>query len=515
MTARRLRGGSAQGARILLLAVLAVLAFAAGAAWGRGGALTWAAVALGAVLSLGVAFEARAIHRELTRLAQRARRDPLTGLLNRGAFVDHLEQALDRKAPDTLLAVVYLDLDGFKAVNDLRGHQTGDRLLELAARRIEGCLRDQPVAARIGGDEFAILLEDLDDASQADAVGHRLLESLALPFIIDAGEIRVRASIGVAISTDGHDTADSLMDSADTAMYASKANGRNQVTRFAPAMLVSRRARLELEFSLHDAVADDLVRISFQPIVDLYDGRVVGFEALARWTDQSLGVVDPEAFIAAAEATGLIRTLGVQLLERAHVGARQLVAAAGRPLTLGVNLSADQVSDPELATRLSELQLLDPDVHLVLELTESVLLDDDLTTAAALVALKAYGVRLAIDDFGMGFSSLSYLDRLPVDVLKIDRSFVAKLPEPRPTSLVRGIIAMAHSMGLGVVGEGIESWSDVAILRELGCTTGQGFLFGRALDLPAALALVSGAPFAIDEGLAHRDEPLARDSRLA
>jgi EAL domain-containing protein (putative c-di-GMP-specific phosphodiesterase class I) len=325
----------------------------------------------------------------------------------------------------------------------------------------------------------------------------------------------VRASIGVAISTDGHDTADSLMDSADTAMYASKANGRNQVTRFAPAMLVSRRARLELEFSLHDAVADDLVRISFQPIVDLYDGRVVGFEALARWTDQSLGVVDPEAFIAAAEATGLIRTLGVQLLERAHVGARQLVAAAGRPLTLGVNLSADQVSDPELATRLSELQLLDPDVHLVLELTESVLLDDDLTTAAALVALKAYGVRLAIDDFGMGFSSLSYLDRLPVDVLKIDRSFVAKLPEPRPTSLVRGIIAMAHSMGLGVVGEGIESWSDVAILRELGCTTGQGFLFGRALDLPAALALVSGEPFAIDEALAARDEPLARDSMLA
>jgi diguanylate cyclase (GGDEF)-like protein len=485
----------ARGARILFFAALAALAFVAGVAWGRGGALAWVAVGIGLVLTLGVALEARAIQRELSRLAQRARRDPLTGLLNRSAFSEHLEQALDDGRTDDVIAVVYLDLDGFKAVNDLRGHQTGDRLLVLAARRIEGCLRSRHVAARVGGDEFAILLEELDDATQADAVANRLLESLALPFVIDTSEVRVRASIGVAISTDATDTADSLLDRADTAMYASKANGRNQVTRFAPAMLTSRRARLELEFALHDAVADDLIRIGFQPVVDLTSGFVVGFEALARWTDFSLGVVDPEAFIAAAEATGLIRTLGVQLLERAHVGARQLVHAAGRPLSLAVNLSADQVSDPELAMRLAELQALDPDVHLLLELTESILLADDVVTREALERLKGNGMRLAIDDFGMGFSSLSYLDRLPVDILKIDRSFVSKLPDARTTSLVRGIIAMAHSMGLGVVSEGIETWTDVAVLRDLNCTTGQGYLFGRAMDLPAALALVSGDPF--------------------
>jgi len=259
-------------------------------------------------------------------------------------------------------------------------------------------------------------------------------------------------------------------------------------------MLAFRRARLELEVALHRAVEDDLVRIGFQPLVDLINGEVVGFEALARWTDDDLGVVDPADFIAAAESTGLIRTLGVQLLERAHAGGRQLVSAAGRPLSLSVNLSADQVVDIELATRIHELRTLDPDVHVVLELTESVLLQDDEATRSSLEELKSCGVSLAIDDFGMGFSSFAYLDRLPVDIVKIDRSFVSKLPEERPTSLVRGIVAMAHSMGLSVVGEGIERPSDVTTLRDLGCTTGQGYLFGRALDLPTALALVTGGP---------------------
>ncbi|HET7900632.1 MAG TPA: EAL domain-containing protein [Candidatus Nanopelagicales bacterium] len=476
--------------RRLLLAALTVSTVIGAFTWALGGPWTWVALLSGLLLSSAALLEARAVQGDLARLAERTRRDSLTGLLNRGAFAELLAEALD--PPAGSVAVVYLDLDGFKAVNDLRGHLTGDHLLALAARRIEGCLRSQDVAARIGGDEFAILLRDLDDEAQAEIVAQRLLESLALPFTIDGCEVRVHASIGVALAGDGGSTADTLMDSADTAMYASKARGRNRVSRFAPAMLTSRRARLELELALHEAVEEDQVRIGFQPVVDLASGLVTGFESLARWTHPRLGVVAPEEFIAAAETTGLIRDLGVQLLERAHAGARQLVRVGGRPLALGVNLSAVQVSDPELATRIYELQMLDPDVHLVLELTESVLLDDDDSTRGALADLKACGVRLAIDDFGMGFSSVGYLDRLPVDIIKIDKSFVAKLPEQRPTSLVRGIIAMAHSMGLTVVSEGIETWSDVETLRDLGCTTGQGFLFGRALDLPVAQALVVG-----------------------
>lgn len=476
--------------RRLLLAAVTASALIGAFTWVLGG--PWASVALlsGLLLSSAALLETRAVNHDLARLEERTRRDALTGLLNRGAFAERLTQALDDR--DSVVAVVYLDLDGFKAVNDLRGHQTGDLLLGLAARRIVGCLRPRDVAARVGGDEFAVLLGDLGDEAHAEVVAQRLLESLALPFVIDGGDVRVHASIGVALAGVGADTADALMDSADTAMYASKAQGRNRVSRFVPSMASSRRARLELELALHEAVEEDQVRIGFQPVVDLDSGLVTGFESLARWTHPHLGAVAPEEFIAAAETTGLIRELGVQLLERAHAGARQLVRAGGRPLSLGVNLSAVQVSDPELATRIYELQVLDPDVNLVLELTESVLLDDDDSTRGALADLKACGVRLAIDDFGMGFSSVGYLDRLPVDIIKIDKSFVAKLPEQRPTSLVRGIIAMAHSMGLAVISEGIETWSDVEALRDLGCTTGQGFLFGRALDLPVAQDLVTG-----------------------
>jgi diguanylate cyclase (GGDEF)-like protein len=478
---------------VLLALALVVLAVDVVSASGRAHAVPWLVVGAVLLVGLGAALEAGAIRGRLNELERRALRDPLTGLLNRSAFLEKLDDALGAD-DDRVLALVYLDLDGFKAVNDLRGHQTGDRLLVLAATRIGNCLRDRDLASRVGGDEFAVLLDQLDDERQADDIANRLLEALALPFVIDASEVRVRASIGVAIADRGVDAADELMDSADTAMYASKSAGRNRVSWFEPGMLASRRARLELEVALHRAVEDDLVRIGFQPLVDLINGEVVGFEALARWTDDDLGVVDPADFIAAAESTGLIRTLGVQLLERAHAGGRQLVSAAGRPLSLSVNLSADQVVDIELATRIHELRTLDPDVHVVLELTESVLLQDDEATRSSLEELKSCGVLLAIDDFGMGFSSFAYLDRLPVDIVKIDRSFVSKLPEERPTSLVRGIVAMAHSMGLSVVGEGIERPSDVTTLRDLGCTTGQGYLFGRALDLPTALALVTGGP---------------------
>jgi diguanylate cyclase (GGDEF)-like protein len=457
--------------------------------------------ALDALTAVGVsAFNRRRLSDEMVYLA---RHDALTGLHNRGVFTDRLTQALATRAPRGLLAVLYCDLDGFKEVNDLLGHEAGDRLLVLVANRVIGCLREQDTAARLGGDEFGILLDDLTDEAQAEAVAQRLLAALEEPFDTGDQHVRVRVSIGIAFTDERPATAELLINCADTAMYAAKARGKGRVERFHPAMRAAELDRLELEAALREAVRENAITVHYQPVVDLQNGTIDGFEALARWTHPTLGFVPPDVFIAAAERIGLIRTLGLQILESAHVGGRQLVARAGRPVSLGVNLSALQVTDQHLADRVGVLQREYPDVRLILELTEGMLLGDDPSTIAALHQFKRTGARLAIDDFGVGYSSVGYLHRLPVDILKIDKLFVAELHDPRSHALVQGVVAMARAMDLTVITEGVEEWHSAAAVRDLHCEYAQGYVFSRPVPLEVALELASDG--SIDVGPMSRE----------
>jgi diguanylate cyclase (GGDEF)-like protein len=432
------------------------------------------------------AFNRRRLSDEMTYLA---RHDALTGLHNRAVFTERLSQALVRRAPRGQVAVLYVDLDGFKEVNDLLGHETGDHLLVQVADRIMSCLRSEDTAARLGGDEFGILLDDLTDETQADAVAQRLLDALAVTFHVGDREVRVRASIGIAFSDAEPTTAEVLINSADTAMYAAKSRGKSRVERFLPAMREAELSRLELESALRQAVLDEKITVHFQPVVDLTTGLIEGFEALARWTDPHLGFVPPNVFIAAAEKIGVIGVLGMQILEMAHEGGLELAARAGRPLSLGVNLSALQVNDTHLAQRVSELHRSSSDVRLVLELTEGAFLGDEPATVAALHRLRASGARLAIDDFGVGYSSVGYLHRLPVDILKLDKLFVSELHDKRSLALVQGVVAMARAMRLTVVTEGVEEWDSAIALRDLNCDLAQGYVFSRPVPLDEALVL--------------------------
>ena len=404
-------------------------------------------------------------------------------------FTDRLNQALIRRAPRGQVAVLYIDLDGFKEVNDLLGHETGDHLLVQVAERIMSVLRLEDTAARLGGDEFGILLDDLTDEGQADSVAQRLLDALAVTFHVGEREVRVRASIGIAFSDQEPTTAEVLINSADTAMYAAKSRGKSRVERFLPAMREAELNRLELESALRQAVLDETITVHFQPVVDLTTGLIDGFEALARWTDPRLGFVPPNVFIAAAEKIGIISQLGMQILEQAHRGGLELARRAGRPLSLGVNLSALQVTDNQLAQRVGELHRSSNDVRLVLELTEGAFLGDEPATVAALHRLRASGARLAIDDFGVGYSSVGYLHRLPVDILKLDKLFVSELHDKRSLALVQGVVAMARAMRLTVITEGVEEWDSAIALRDLHCDLAQGYVFSRPVPLDEALEL--------------------------
>lgn len=441
--------------------------------------------ALEALTAVGIsAFNRRRLSDEMVYLA---RHDALTGLHNRGVFTDRLTEALRDRGGRSMIAVLYCDLDGFKEVNDLLGHDAGDRLLVLVAERVMSCLREGDTAARLGGDEFGVLLDDLTDERQAEHVAQRLLQALEEPF--DTGDqlARVRVSIGIAFSGTEPTTAELLINCADTAMYAAKARGKGCVERFVPQMRAAELDRLELEAALRDAVREDRIRVHYQPIVDLATGRVDGFEALARWNHPTLGSVRPDVFIAAAERIGLIRRLGIQILERAHLGGRMLADAAQAPVSLGVNLSALQVADPELVDIVRDKHTEHEEVRLVLELTEGMLLADDPQTVLALNRLKVGGVRLAIDDFGVGYSSVGYLHRLPVDILKLDKLFVSELHDPRSHALVQGVVAMARAMDLSVITEGVEDWHSAVAVRDLGCDLAQGYLFSRPMHLGGAL----------------------------
>jgi diguanylate cyclase (GGDEF)-like protein/PAS domain S-box-containing protein len=419
-------------------------------------------------------------------IRDRALHDPLTGLPNRVLFVDRLEHALARlPRQQSLAAILFLDLDHFKLVNDSLGHQVGDELLAAAAPRLKQALRSSDTVARFGGDEFGILLEDI--ASERDAIetAERIAAIFARPFVLRGSEHFVTTSIGIALARGG-EQADELIRDADAAMYRAKERGRARYEVFDEGMRGRAIERLRVENDLRRALERGELRLEYQPVVSLGDYSLVGVEALLRWRHPERGEISPAEFIPIAEENGLIEPLGRWVLEQACRQAARWYHGRpdAAPITMSVNLSAVQVtrrSLPDVVAAVLRSTGLDP-ACLSLEITETVMVRDADGLGEVLKALKALGVRLVLDDFGTGYSSLSYLTRLPLDVLKVDRSFVDGLgSEPRDTAITETIIAMSRALSLEVVAEGVETTDHVRELRRLGCGLAQGFHFSRAL----------------------------------
>jgi diguanylate cyclase (GGDEF)-like protein/PAS domain S-box-containing protein len=430
-------------------------------------------------------------------LRRQAFHDSLTGLANRALFADRLEHALARThRSGQPLAVLFIDIDDFKTVNDSLGHGAGDQLLVAVAARLLGAMRAGDTIARMGGDEFAVLIEDPSEAEAPIAVARRLLETLDAPFEGGAKELFVHASVGVAASTSRTQTADELLRDADVSMYTAKSNGKNRVEIFEPSMHAAALARLALKGDLERAVERGEFTLLYQPIMNLRTGRISGVEALVRWEHPRRGVVVPTEFIPVAEESGLIVELGGWVLEEACRQAKAWDAERPSSLTMSVNVSARQIQHPGFVDEVAKiLQLtgLAPE-RLTLELTESVLLQDVDVTTATLGLLKGLGVRLAIDDFGTGYSSLSYLRRFPIDELKIDRSFIATMTAgPEQSALVRSVLRLGETLHLETVAEGIEQEDQLVELRSMGANFGQGYYFARPLTAEAISSLNSAA----------------------
>ncbi len=415
------------------------------------------------------------------QLTHQAFTDSLTGLPNRALFKDRLQHALARRtgsAPP--MAVYFLDLDGFKGINDTLGHSAGDDLLVVVADRLRSVVRASDTVARFGGDEFAILVDDMADGDDGTDLAQRLCEAIEAPILLAGDEVHISASIGIAHRTDRSTDAEQMLRNADLAMYQAKA-GDGGFAVFVQEMHEGLVARMRLEADLRKALVEEQFLVYYQPMVSMRTGEVTGVEALVRWQHPEWGIVSPDEFVPLAEATGLIRPLGLWVLREA---CRQAVAwevhgTQARGLKLSVNLSARQLQQEDLVERVVEIlaETGMPASRLTLEMTESVLLDKGEGTLAALTALRALGIRLAIDDFGTGYSSLSYLHTFPVDILKIDKSFVERLSTGGDTGLVDTILRLGQTMQLETVAEGIEHPTELLLLRRQGCTTGQGFHF--------------------------------------
>jgi diguanylate cyclase (GGDEF)-like protein/PAS domain S-box-containing protein len=435
------------------------------------------------------------------RLYHDAFHDTLTGLPNRALLIDRLGRAILRmkRRDDYRLAVLFLDIDGFKVVNDSLGHQTGDQLLIAISRRLESSVRQGDSVARLGGDEFIVLLDDIEDSTDVFHMADRVLEELQTPFSLNGHEVVSTASIGIALSAAGYDRAEDLLRDADIAMYQAKSRGKGRYVLFDKAMHTLAVSRLKLEADLRSAAARKELRVHYQPIVSLRTGQITSFEALMRWTHPERGPVSPEEFIPVAEETKLILPLGLWVLNEAvgQLGRWQLSPQGNAALTISVNLSCRQFLQPDLVYQVERILLetgLDPRC-LKMEITESVIMEQVETAPAALARLKSLGVRLAMDDFGKGYSSLSYLHQFPFDTLKIDRSFIARIGSGGENAeIVRTIVSLANGLGLDVVAEGVETASQLAVLRELGCQFGQGYLLSRALSGEDASALLATPP---------------------
>ncbi len=419
---------------------------------------------------------------ELERqLARQAFTDALTGLPNRALFTDRLEHALRSRGGRGPVKVCYLDLDGFKAVNDALGHGAGDELLVAVAERLRGAVREGDTVARLGGDEFAVLLDEGVELDEAEQLARRTCEVVGQPFTVRGRQVHVGASAGLASTRTAGRDAELLMRAADLAMYEAKSTRKGGYAVYAPHMHEALVERVQLETDLRAAVEQGQFRVVYQPLVDMGDGGVSGVEALVRWHHPSRGVLGPATFIPLAETTGLIDAIGAHVLREAcqQVATWRAEVPGAEQMRVSVNVSGHQLVDPglveQVAAVLAETGL--PATSLVLEVTESVLVGQDDQVLASLAELRARGVRLAIDDFGTGYSSLSYLHRLPVDILKIDKSFVDRLSESGDLSLVDAILSMAATLDLATVAEGVEHEHQRSVLQAQGCSTGQGFHF--------------------------------------
>jgi diguanylate cyclase (GGDEF)-like protein/PAS domain S-box-containing protein len=456
----------------------------------------------GVVFTIRSIMERRQLNEQLRRLAFS---DSLTGLANRALFRDRVEHALSRRqTAESSVAVLFLDLDDFKVINDSLGHKAGDHLLITVAQRLQACLRPADTAARLGGDEFAVLLEDTEGERGAVEVAERILDLLRLPILLDAidqghgervldRELFAHASVGIAVSSPATAPEELLRD-ADLAMYAAKTQGKGRYELYKPSLHAATLERLKIKADLQQAIERGQFNLQYQPIMSLEGDNVVGFEALLRWHHPERGLVPPGGFVGLAEETGLIVPIGHWVLRRACEQARSWQEAfPDHPLTISVNLSARQFQQPDLIPLIREVLIetdLDPD-RLVLELTESLLMQDTEATIAKLHELKRLGLHLAIDDFGTGYSSLSYLRRFPVDILKIDRSFVEGMGAgAEESALGRAIVKLGHTLQLKTVAEGIEASSQLEALRALECSYGQGFYLAHPLDPATATDLL-------------------------
>jgi diguanylate cyclase (GGDEF)-like protein len=450
--------------------------------------LTWLIIAMSAIVLVRQFLGARTnegLMRDLSRqraiLARQAFRDPLTELGNRKMFIDHATDAL-ADADDTMTAVILVDLDGFKEINDTYGHATGDELLRTAAERLNANVRANDTVSRLGGDEFVVLLPRLTDDQIADTVANRILRDLAQPLVIGEAVLTIPASAGIALTRGSGTAVDEVMREADLALYQAKAEGKGVALRYDPAQFAVAEQRRREESDLRRALAQNEFEVYYQPIVDLAGEHTVGVEALVRWRHPERGVLPPAAFLDLAESIGLLPQLGGWVLEEA---CRQAAVWQTRSpgFELNVNLSASQLGNPSLTDDVRDILArtgLRPEL-LVLELTESVALTDLVESARVLGSLKTLGVRIALDDFGTGFSSLSHLGTLPVDVVKIDRSFVQAMQGSSGASVAEAVLQIARTFNLAPVAEGVEDAVQAARLRELECGQAQGYHFARPM----------------------------------
>jgi diguanylate cyclase (GGDEF)-like protein len=423
------------------------------------------------------------------KLGHDAFHDALTALPNRAWFMNRLQQAIDLsyRREDYLYAVLFIDLDRFKVVNDSLGHLVGDELLKSVARQLQASLRHTDAVARFGGDEFVLLLEDIKDIDEPTRVAERIQNQLRQPFNLNDYEVFTEISIGIIVSTMGYDRPEDVLRDADIAMYYAKAQGRGRYEVFDPAMQTVAMTRLQLENDLRRAIALQEFCLHYQPIVSLSTGQLSGFEALVRWDNPSGRIYPPAEFIPVAEETGLINELGWWVLQEAchQISIWQQQFPQTPPLAINVNLSGVQLKQVNLLNRIEEIlqQTGIPSYCLKLEITESCILETVSREEKMLKQLKALGILLCIDDFGTGYSSLSRLHEFPIDTLKIDRSFVSRIgADNSGVEIIQTIVTLARSRGMDIVAEGIETPTQLQKLGELGCELGQGYLFSQPVD---------------------------------
>jgi len=439
------------------------------------------------------------------RLTFLATRDPLTHLPNRYLFSERLkESTINADETGTKSAVLFVDLDNFKHINDAMGHAAGDVVLQLAGKRLESCVRTRDTVARLSGDEFTIILEGVAEEEEVEVVATRMLRALSQPFHVDGKELYSSGSIGVVIYPDSCDNVDDLLKNVYTASHHAKKQGRNNYQFYSSTLSANALRRMAIEHGLRHALENDEFHIAYQPKVDLSTGRIIGAEALARWSNPDLGPISPVEFVPVSEETGLIVPIGDWILVNACRQAKEWADLGLVDVSVAVNLSVRQFRQGNLAERVKEvLEMTSLPSHcLDLELTESMLVENAEETVRVLKELKALGVSLSIDDFGTGYSSLSYLTKFPLDALKVDRSFVTGLPDnPDAVTMAKAIVNMAQNLGLKVIAEGVENERQSTFLHGLGSDIGQGYLFSRPVPFEEFVRLAGGnvTPFPIEQ----------------